>query len=155
MKRIAAIAAVVLALLAVPATAMASTTWGGPQPPRHHPHPGPPGNCQVWSGSYGGYCCPAGTGWGNGWGGGQFQDCQQQALTFNLAAYSSRATEVSGPQLSVGETVLYQNEFYTVASVWHRHFTLDQGGSLYTNGAYPIWDGSASVLTGPWIFQNN
>jgi hypothetical protein len=145
MKRIAAIAAVVLALLAVPATAMASTTYGGPQPPRHHPRP--PSNCQTWGGN--GFCCPV----NYGWGGGQFQNCQQQTITFNLRAWSSVATEVSGPWLSAGETVIYQNQFYTVGSVWNRHFTLDQNGSEFTNGGYPIWDGTATVLTGPWIFQ--
>jgi hypothetical protein len=134
MKRIAAIAAVVFALLAVPATAaMASTTHGGPQPPWRHP--GPPGNCQPW-------------------GGGQYQYCQQQTITFNLRAWSSVATEVSGPGLSSGETVLYRGQFYTVGSVWHRHFTLDQNGSEFSNGAYPIWDGTATVLTRPWNFQN-
>jgi hypothetical protein len=148
MKRIAAIAAVVLALLAVPATAMASTTWGGPPPPRHHPSP--PGNCQTWGGIGGGYCCPVTTVWG-----GQRQDnCQQQTLTFSMRAYSGTATEVQGPRLSTGEVVIYRHQFYTVGSVWYRHFTLDLGGSQFTNGAYPIWDGTATVLTGQWSFWN-
>jgi hypothetical protein len=147
MKRIAAIAAVVLALLAVPATAMASTAYGGPQPPRHHPRP--PSNCQTWGGN-GFFCCPV----SYGWGGGQYQNCQQQTITFNLGAWSSVATEVAGPWLSAGETVIYQGQIYTVGSVWHRHFTLDQNGSEFTNGAYPVWDGTATVLSGPWSYQN-
>jgi len=147
MKRIAATAAVVLALLAVPATAMASTTHGGPQPPRHHP--GPPAGCQPWGGS-GFFCCPA----GNGWSGGQSRDCQQQTITFSMRAFSSTATEGQGPRLSVGEVVLYQRQFYTVGSVWHRHFTLDHDGYQFRNGAYPIWDATATVLTGQWSYQN-
>jgi hypothetical protein len=148
MKRIAAIAAVVLALLAVPATAMASTTWGGPQPPRHHP--GPPGNCQTWGGVGGMYCCPVTYNWGD-----RSQNCQQQTVTFSMRAFSSTATEDQGPRLVPGEVVIYQHHFYTIGSVWYRHFTLDQGGSQFTNGPYPIWYASATVLTGQWSFQNN
>jgi hypothetical protein len=145
MKRIAAIAAVVFALMAVPATAMASTAHGGPPPPRHFPGPG---NCQPWGGG-GAYCCNSQPGWG-----GRSQDCQQQTVTFDMARFSSTATEVQGPRLTAGEVILYQNQYYTIGSVWYRHFTLDLRGNPFRNGPFPIWNASATVLSGPWSYWN-
>jgi hypothetical protein len=83
-----------------------------------------------------------------------------QPMTFDMPAYSSTATEVSGPRLTAHELVIYQRHTFMIRSVNGRSFTLDQlpglvkkpgpvfTFTLFTNGATAIIDGHAVVLRG-------
>jgi hypothetical protein len=154
MKRIAALAAVMFGLLAIPATAaMASTSssggsgWGGPQPYScyygfHRVHHGYQRYFEWWRH------------------GREFRtnDCpyprqipvpqpqpyqcqgQGQTLSFSVAAGSSEMTEVSGPLLSPAEQFTYDGSTYTVMTVnpGAGQFTAFVDNSLYTNGGATI-----------------
>jgi hypothetical protein len=97
--------------------------------------------------------------------------CGGQAMTFDLPAYSSTATELSGPRLTSHELVIYKKQVFVIRSVHGHSFTLAQLPTpvrqqvkpghkpgpvqvtiklkLYTNGATAITDGHAVVLGGP------
>ena len=147
MKRIAALAAIVITMIAVPAAAaMASTGdsgpgYGSPGPVQVACHPGYvnaqyklPAYTQAypWHHRHGKpirTVCPfipakpypAG--------------CQPQQLVFSMAAGSSTLTEVSGPVLSPAQAFSYGGSSYTISSV-------DPGA------------GSFTVVKGGWPFQN-
>jgi hypothetical protein len=133
MKRIAAVAALSLAMLAVPAAAMASTggsgsdrPWPGqsmcPQPSQHHHrHHKPTGTevCPMPSKN-----CPPGSAYG-----------QSQSFTFDVASGSSTVYEVSGPTLAPAEEFSYGGSIYTIWSVnpGADSFTMSQGEFLFVN----------------------
>jgi hypothetical protein len=82
-----------------------------------------------------------------------FRVCQARLLTFDMPAFASTATEVSGPHLSAHQLVIYRSNLYRIGSASGQEFTLDRlgppfipGGQLFTNGATPIVDGHATVL---------
>jgi hypothetical protein len=82
-----------------------------------------------------------------------FRVCQARLLTFDMPAFGSTATEVSGPHLSAHQLVIYRSNLYRIGSVQGQNFTLDRlgppfipGGQLFTNGPTPIVDGRATVL---------
>jgi hypothetical protein len=64
---------------------------------------------------------------------------QAQSFTFDVGSGSSTAYEVSGPTLAAGEEFTYDGSTYTIWSVnpGDDSFTMSLGGSLYVN------DGSA------------
>jgi hypothetical protein len=172
MKRIAAIAALTVALGGIPVTAMASTAspaqgpgpapapvrlscpprvikpapaptpTSAPKPVQVKPAPGKPVFYVV--------CC------------GQpltprssvrpvvvsvrTRACKAQVVVFDMAAGSSVVTEVSGARLHSGERLRYQREVYTVRSVWGRKFDVDQGGKLVVNTGPAIHDGVATTI---------
>jgi hypothetical protein len=162
MKRIAAIAALTVALGAIPATAMAST--GSPKPgpgPLPTPVPvrclppgatvrppvivkAPPGTVKPVTGKpvVVVACC------------GQIRRgakpaarfCRSRVVEFDMAAGSSVVTEVRGPRLHRGERLLYQREVYTVESVWGRAFDVDRQGRLVVNTGPAIDNGIALVI---------
>ena len=92
-------------------------------------------------------------------------------MTFDLPAYSSTATEVSGPRLAPHELVIYKKQLFVIRSVHGHSFTLALLPSPvrqqvkpgqkpvavrvtlklkpFTNGATAITDGHAVVLGGP------
>jgi hypothetical protein len=86
-----------------------------------------------------------------------------QSMTFDLPAYSSTATEVSGPRLTAHELVIYMRQLFMIRSVNGDSFTvarlfprqrparLIRIGTLpaFTNGATAITDGHAIVFPGP------
>jgi hypothetical protein len=89
--------------------------------------------------------------------------CGGQSMTFDMPAYSSTATEVSGPRLTAHELVIYKQRLFIIRSVHGRSFTLTQllnrlkkpaqpvrilKLALFTNGATAITDGHAIVLRG-------
>jgi len=74
------------------------------------------------------------------------QVCRAQAVEFDMAAGSSVVTEVRGPRLHAGERLLYQRQLYTVRSVWGRDFDVDHQGTLVTNNGLAIHDGIAFVI---------
>jgi hypothetical protein len=165
MKRIAALAAVIIGLLAIPTAAMASTSGGGgsggsgygtttgPQPyvcyygvHRSHHH---------WRRYF------------EWWGQGQEhwtntcpfpqqvplpapQQCQPQTLTFSVAAGSSVMTEVSGPQLSPTEEFSYGGNTYTVMTVnpGAGQFTAFVNNFLFVNQGTAITDAAGVMLCG-------
>jgi hypothetical protein len=160
-KRIAAVAALIITMLAVPAAAaMASTTGSGSgsehsgqvpftcPPPylghhrdhnrylRRYRHRHPRRTqvaCQVPS-PYPPYqqnCTSQGFAYG-----------QAQSFTFDVASGSSTAYEVSGPTLAAGEEFTYDGSTYTIWSVnpGDDSFTMSQGGSLYVNDGSAITD---------------
>jgi hypothetical protein len=162
MKRLAAISATTIALLAMPATAMAST--GG----------------NPWTGSSGGQAsagCPlpvgvavstSGSGQASGQASGPVtrvahrvrqhgrcgrrhhlhvpgQVCGAGPVTFNMPPSTAVFTENSGPALYTGEQFAYDGTTYTVATVSGAAFTLDLNGSQYVNSAASVVDGSATV----------
>jgi hypothetical protein len=156
MKRIAALAAIVITMIAVPAAAaMASTSdsgpgYGSPGPVQVACHPGY-GNAQYklpaytqaypWRHRHGEpirtVCpfipakpLPVG--------------CQPQQVVFNAAAGSSTLTEVSGPVLSPAEAFSYGGSSYTITSVnpgADSSFTVSNGGWLFHNQGRAITDG--------------
>jgi hypothetical protein len=97
--------------------------------------------------------------------------CAGQAMTFDLPAYSSTATEVSGPRLAPRELVIYKKQLFVIRSVHGHSFTLALLPSPvrqqvkpgqkpvavrvtfklkpFTNGATAITDGHAVVLGSP------
>jgi hypothetical protein len=87
--------------------------------------------------------------------------CGGQKMTFDLPAYSSTATEVRGPRLTVHELVIYRQRVFLISSVHGRSFTLAELFTglkksarpvrivqlpVFTNGANAITDGHAVVL---------
>ncbi len=160
MKRIVAIAAVMIGLLAIPTAAMASTTSSGgsgygttesAQPnacyygfQRGHHH--------VrkyfqwwWNGrEYTGFNCPVSR---------QYPlpapqpQCQPQTLTFSVAAGSSVMTEVSGPQLSPAEQFVYDGNTYTVMSInpGADQFTAFVNNALFTNNGAAIYSAAGAI----------
>jgi hypothetical protein len=174
MKRIAAIAAMTVALgAAVPATAMASTVSPAPGPgPVQVPLPAkclPPGVTVRVPGKVkppvkppvgvikpvrgkpvavlvlG--CCGVKPRHGVPK---SPQVCRAQVVEFDMAAGSSVVTEVHGPRLHAGEHLLYQRQVYTVRSVWGRDFDVNRQGALVTNNGPAIHDGIAFVI-GPGL----
>jgi|HubBroStandDraft_6_1064221.scaffolds.fasta_scaffold89245_2 hypothetical protein len=132
MKRIAALAAVTIGLLAIPAAAMASTITPGDPPGADYTSnvQVQPIQCYVgwqkvhhhskryfdwWQDGreFTALACP-------------FpkqvslpapNQCQGQLLTFSVAPDSSVMTEVSGPQLSPTEQFIYDGNVYTIMSI--------------------------------------
>jgi hypothetical protein len=173
LKRIAALSAVVFGLLAVPATAMASTS-GGPivavavELRCPLPHLLPPGatgavtivpssavpSSAVPSPAASISAVPA-TGVrivccglvkpGNR---PYVRACPPLTLVFDMRAGSSTITEVHGPRLFVHEPILYRGGFYTIRSVRGDKFTLDFRGRLFVNHGPAIHDGRAVVVRG-------
>jgi hypothetical protein len=170
MKRLAAISATTIALLAIPATAMASTggnPWtgnsGGPAPAGC---PLPVGVSVSSSGS--GQSSGQASGQSSGQASGPVtggvhrvkhhgrclwrhhpqapvQVCDSGPATFNMPPSTGVFTENSGPDLYSGEQFAYNGTTYTVATVSGAVFTLDLNGSRYVNSAFSVVDGSATV----------
>jgi hypothetical protein len=158
-KRIAAVAALTITMLAVPAAAaMASTSSGsgsgsGPgqftcPPPyllhhrphyrnfnryRHHHPRRTQVACQVPAPfpPYQQNCQSQGFAYG-----------QAQSFTFDVSSGSSTVYEVSGPTLAAGEEFTYDGTTYTIWTVnpGADSFTMSQGGSLYVNDGSSITD---------------
>ena len=154
MKRIAALAAVIIGLLAIPTAAMASTgSSGGPGSGSGYGTTVQlqPGECRVgfhrvhhhhakryfewWQNGreYTTVYCP-------------FPKeiplpppdrCRLQTLTFSVAAHSSALTEVSGPQLYPAEQFIYDGNTYTIMSVnpGADQFTAFVNNLLFTNNS--------------------
>jgi hypothetical protein len=172
MKRIAAVIATAFALLAIPATAMAST--GGPGTSSGNPwgvNPGgpilvacplPPGvHVQVSAQS------AAQITYTNGqvqvqvtakkagrvrlrcrfprWPQPPTQVCTSGTVTFDMPPSGGTFTEYSGPQLYPGEEFDYNGTTYTVATVSGAAFTLQLNGGHYVNSGPSIVGGSATV----------
>ena len=129
MKRIAALAAVIIGLLAIPTAALASTSGSGPGGSGTTVSVGP-GGCHIRV--YGAHRHPKR----------QVvrlkgrkhlpvacrrlrqiplpppqKQCLPQTLTFSVAAGSSKMTEVSGPQLAPAEEFSYDGSTYTIMTV--------------------------------------
>jgi hypothetical protein len=167
MKRIAALAAVTIGLLAIPTAAMASTGSSGGSGPgygttgwvqtygchyvfhRHHHHNRK--HFQRWQQGRGhrNVACPFPQ---------QVQalvpppQCTTgQKFTFSVAADTSDMTQVSGPQLSPSEEFTYAGSTYTIMSInpGDGTFTAFVDNSLFTNGSTPI-PTSTGVLVCPW-----
>ena len=163
MKRIAALAAVMIGLLAIPTAAMASTSGSGP------------GGYGRTVSSIEPYACHYGFHrvhhhfyryfwWWQG--GREFRaercalprpipqpqpQCQgSQSLTFSVAADSSAITETSGPQLSPTEQFVYDGNTYTVMTVnpGADQFTAFVNNFLFTNHGAAITDASGALLCG-------
>jgi hypothetical protein len=68
---------------------------------------------------------------------------QAQSITFSVASGSSTVTEISGPTLAAGEEFSWDGNTYTIWSVnpGGGSFTMSQGATLYVNGG-------ASTITG-------
>jgi hypothetical protein len=90
--------------------------------------------------------------------------CNAQPMTFDMAAFATTATEVSGPRLTAHELVFYQHQMFMISSVHGRAFTLVRlpvfarlrhqvtaGPTPFRNGGTPITDGHALVVHGPVI----
>jgi hypothetical protein len=167
MKRIAALAAVIIGLLAIPAAAMASTGSSGDYGPGYGTTmPAQPYTCYYgfhrvhhrylryfdwWKHGrwYQAPVCP-------------FprrvpvpqpkpQPClSSQTLTFSVAAGSSAMTEVSGPQLSPAEEFVYDGNTYTVMSVnpGAGQFTAFVNNVLFTNNGAAITDAAGAMVCG-------
>ncbi len=159
MKRIAALAALVITMLAVPAAAaMASTGGSGPGYGRpgqvqiacHVPYGfrKAPVKLQAWMKAYRIHhhkpvpvriTCP-------------FipakplpKGCQPGKLVFDMAAGSSTLTEVSGPVLAPAQEFSYDGSSYTIMSVnpGADSFTVFKDGWLFVNHDAAITDGVA------------
>jgi hypothetical protein len=179
LTRIVALGAVSLGLLAVPATAMASTggalagTGKGPVPvkvacppvhrllPASSPVPAPVQLTPVAqpvpvSGSVTIICCaprPGAVAIPVKPGGRPIAwACSVRPLVFDLAAGASVATEVHGPRLSVHELVFYRGGIYIVRSAWSDKFTLQFRGQLFVNRGPAIHDGRALAIHGGGVF---
>ena len=127
MKRIAALAALVIAMIAVPAAAAQASTadsgpgYGSPGPVQVACHPGYPQGWYKLPVSTRAYLkrhhhgkpfpivCPYIPA--------KPQACQPQQLVFDIAAGSSNVTEVSGPVLSPTQEFSYGGSTYTITSV--------------------------------------
>ncbi|HEY6295643.1 MAG TPA: hypothetical protein VIX15_08265 [Streptosporangiaceae bacterium] len=161
MKRIAAVAALIVTMLAVPATAAMASTGGSSSghtgqgqtvcpPPyllHHRPHVRHlrryyghrhPRRSQVACAVPSPFPppsqnCPSGYG---------------QSFTFDVASGSSTAYEVSGPTLAAGEEFTYDGGTYTIWSVnpGANSFTMSQGASAFVNGG-PDITGAYGQLT--------
>jgi len=161
MKRIAAVAALIVTMLAVPAAAAMASTGGtghpGPgqsvcPPPylfnhrphvrhfsryRHH-HPRRSVVCSVTL-PYQPQSqnCPSGYAYET-----------TQSLTFDVASGSSTVYEVSGPTLAAGEEFTWDGTTYTIWSVnpGDNSFTMSAGSSLYVNGGPDITGGAGQLV---------
>ena len=163
MKRIAAVAALIVTMLAVPAAAMAST--GGTGPPRAGPDrvpaalpapspaprpapqpvplPAPPSRrhlvCSVSTPFQlpQSQNCPSGLAYG-----------QAQSLTFDVASGSSTVYEDSGPTLAPAEEFTYDGNTYTIWTVnpGDDSFTMSVNGSLFVNGGPDITDATGNLV---------
>jgi hypothetical protein len=162
-KRIAAVAALIVTMLAVPAAAMAST--GGTDRPgpgqsvcpppyllhhrphirhlnryryRHH-HPKRHLVCSVSVPFQPPQSqnCPSGYAYG-----------QVQSLTFSVASGSSTVYEDSGPTLAPAEEFTYDGNTYTIWTVnpGADSFTMSANGSLYVNGGPDITDATGNLV---------
>jgi hypothetical protein len=164
MKRIAALAAVMIGLLAIPTAAMASTgspggsgygttvsvqpehCYYGFQRVHHHPRK----YFEWWwhGREHRALTCP-------------FpqrvplpepqpQRCLPQALTFSVAAGSSVMSEVSGPRLSPAEEFTYDGSTYTVMTVnpGAGQFTAFVNNFLFTNNGAAITNATGAILCG-------
>lgn len=146
MRRIAALAAVMIGLLVIPTAAMASTSGSGPGPGTTVSVP--PGGCHIRV--YGAHRHPkrqvvARLKLKHGRKGivacrlRQFplpqKQCLPQTLTFSVASGSSTMTEVSGPQLAPAEEFSYDGSTYTVMTVnpGASQFTAFVNNFLFTN----------------------
>jgi hypothetical protein len=156
MKRIAAMAALVVTMLAVPAAgAMASTGGGSGAGPGY----GRPGPIQV--------ACPIGRHKGRTWvyqlrhrhgkhvwvrvacppipaKPKPVQSCRPEVLRFDMAAGSSTLTEVSGPTLAPTQEFTYDGGTYTIMSVnpGADSFTVFKDGFLFVNKGDAITGGT-------------
>jgi hypothetical protein len=66
---------------------------------------------------------------------------QQQSFTFDVASGSSTVYQTSGPPLTPAEEFTYDGNTYTISSVSPGNsFTMSQGGSLYVNDGSSITD---------------
>jgi hypothetical protein len=164
MKRIAALAALMFGLLAIPTAAMASTGSSGGSGSGHGTTVSlQPGTCyygfyrvhhhykkyfEWWrhGREYRTVTCPFPR---------QIpppqpqpQRClSSQTLTFSVAADSSVMTEVSGPQLSPGEEFVYDGNTYTVMTVnpGADQFTAWVNNFLFINHGAAITDATGAI----------
>ncbi len=74
------------------------------------------------------------------------QVCAPATVTFDMPPSSGTFTEYSGPQLYAGEKFDYNGTMYTVASVSGAVFTLEANGGRYVNGGVSVVDGSATAI---------
>jgi hypothetical protein len=162
MKRIAALAATVIGVLAIPTAAMASTSSSGdsgsgygttvPLQPKecsveyHRVHHHSQKYFEWWK--YGReyvtvYCpfprdipLPSP------------EQCGAETLTFSVAADSSAMTEVAGPQLSEGEQFVYDGNTYVIMSVnpGAGQFTTWVNNGLFTNGSTAITNATGVII---------
>jgi hypothetical protein len=170
MKRIAAMAALVITMLAVPAAAMASTSTGGPRPGQPGPGYGRPGpilrvacppvhrkvrtEVLYWVRHRHGkkvvkvrLSCPlipakpAPAP----------KACRPGLLRFDLATGSSTLTEVSGPILAPTQEFSYRGATYTIMSVnpGADSFTVFRDGFLFVNQGAAITDGTGFMICAP------
>ena len=164
MKRIAAVAALIVTMLAVPAAAAMASTGGtdrpGPgqsvcPPPyllhhrphvrhlnryryRHH-HPKRHLVCSVSVPFQPPQSqnCPSGYAYG-----------QAQSLTFSVASGSSTVYEDSGPTLAPAQEFTYDGNTYTIWTVnpGDDSFTMSVNGSLFVNGGPDITDATGNLV---------
>jgi hypothetical protein len=173
MKRIAALAALMIGLLAIPTAAMASTGGSAGSGSGSGSGYGTPGWVQPSACYYGfhrahhhynkyfewwqhgrqftGAYCPFPR---------QFplpqqpqpqpQPCFTQSMSFSVAAGSSVMTEVSGPQLSPTEEFVYDGNTYTVMTVnpGAGQFTAFVNNVLFTNTGGAITDAAGAIVCG-------
>lgn len=74
------------------------------------------------------------------------QVCVPGTVTFDMPPSSGTFTEYSGPQLYAGENFYYGGTKYTIESVSASVFTLNADGSSYTNGGVSVVDGKATAV---------
>jgi len=166
MKRIAALAATVIGLLAIPTAAMASTGSSGDsgsgygtttsiQPAcfyggwhRVHHHYQRYFDWWRHGREYQGLYCPFPHPYP--YPQPQPRCLSSQDLTFSVAAGSSVMTEVSGPQLYPTEEFVYDGNTYTVMTVnpGADQFTAFVNNFLFTNHGAAITDASGALLCG-------
>ena len=148
MKRIAAGAALIVTMLAVPAAAaMASTTGGSgsdrpsqgpsmcpaPSQPHHHHHKSmQSGTCTMPAKD-----CPPG-----------YAFDEPQSFTFDVASGSSTVYEVSGPELASAEEFSYDGSIYTIWSVnpGAGSFTMSLGAFLFVNEGSSITNATGYLV---------
>ena len=160
MKRIAAVAALIVTMLAVPAAAAMASTGGTDRPGQgqsvcpppyllhHRPHfrqlrryrHHKPRRNLVCSVSMpfqppSSQNCPSGYG-------------QAQSLTFSVASGSSTVYEDSGPTLAPAEEFTYDSNTYTIWTVnpGADSFTMSVNGSLFVNGGPDITDATGNLF---------
>jgi hypothetical protein len=168
-KRIAAVAALIVTMLAVPAAAaMASTSGSGSDHPgqgqfvcpppyllHHRPHFRRVNrnrhlNLNRYRHHRRNLACSVQVPFPP-----QSQNCpsgfaygQPQSFTFDVASGSSTVYEVSGPTLAPAEEFTYDGTTYTIWSVnpGDNSFTMSADGSLYVNGGPDITDGTGHLF---------
>ena len=166
MKRIAALAAVTIGLLAIPAAAMASTVGSGDSGSSSGTtlgvHLQPKGCYVVWykvdhqakkyfywwqnGHEYKAPFCPFPE---------QIplpppQVCEKQLLTFSVAAGSHALTEVSGPELWPTEQFIYDGNVYTIMSInpGADQFTAFENNVLFsTNDSTAITNATGYIIS--------